>query len=118
MALTITGLDTFKDSVDRTVYNTTVSVAYDTAKEYLIAIVGEDVVALQGINALGVPLTTGVTWTMIPNAELIVGRMGMRVYKGVCTSSGSETTQITFVDDQKNCNAGIAETLMLTAPQV
>ena len=110
MALTITGLDTFKDSVDRTVYNTTLSVAYDTAKEYLIAIVGEDVVALQGINALGEPLTTGVTWTMIPNAELIVGRMGMRVYKGVCTSSSSQTTQITFVGDQRNCNAGISET--------
>jgi len=99
-------LDTYKETSNLDQYTTTVAVSYVEDAEYLIAINGEHIGA-DGSLALGVPTTTGVTWTLIPSAELIYTQGGMRVYHGVATATGSETTVIDFPDTQRNCNVGI-----------
>lgn len=103
-------LDTFKQSTpDTDSYTTTVSVAYVEDSEYLLCVVGEDVSLGFPENALGTPTTVGVTWTIIDGGEIAFGRIGMRCYRGICTTTGTVTTDLDFPITQKNCNAGIAK---------
>ena len=110
MALTESSLVKLRDfkekDPDAAVY-TIPAISYVDEAEYLCAIVGEDL-ALVGANALGEPDTTGVAWTIIASAEITSGSIGMRVYRGVCSATASQTTTITFPAINRNCNACIA----------
>ena len=108
-SIDIVELDTFKDPANLDSYTTTNTVAYVEDSEYLLCVAGEDTVLNFPENALGTPTTVGVTWTLIDGAEIAFGRMGQRVYRGICTTTGTVTTDLDFPATQKNCNAAIAD---------